>query len=134
MTFSYSIAESSDRDRVRGKIGDTVEATYQIDDETIDSILVDYPSVLAASVESLNRIIAKRSRDFDRSSLGLSSSRGSVLSQLRELRDELKDELRSGGGGLFVGGASISANDAQAADTDFKAPDFTVGAGDYPGT
>lgn len=135
MTFSYSISETTDRDQVRGKIGDTDADTYEIDDETIDAIMALYPSVIATSVECVKRMIAKLSRkSFDRSALGLSTSRGAVLGQLRDLLEDLEIELRSSAGGMFVGGVSQSDVDTQEADTDFIQPSFSVGKNDFPGT
>ncbi len=132
MTFSYDASEPADRDQVRGKIGDTVEDTRFLEDETIDAILTNYPSVLAASVEALKRIIAVESRKFDRSALGLSASRGSVVQQLRDLLEEIKSEL-GGDAGMFVGGASFSDAEALEGNADFIQPKFKVGAFDNPG-
>lgn len=135
MTWTYSISEASARDQIRGKIGDTRSSSdYDLDDETIDAIYVLYPSVVAASVECVKRIIAKKSRKFDRSAMGMSASQGSVLTQLRDLLTDLQREQMSGAGRIFVGGVSDSANTTQRADTDYVQPSFIVGGDDYPGT
>lgn len=131
MTWSYNISETTDTDRVRGKIGDTNTNLQRLQDETIAAVLVLYPSVVAASVECVKRIIARIATDPDsRSAAGLSSSRGQAVANLEVLLGQLRAEL-AGTAEMFIGGVSDSANEALRADTNFPAPAFTVGGDDY---
>lgn len=133
MTLTYSVAESTNRDRVRGKIGDTDSNRELLDDSTVDAILVVYPSVIAAAIECCKRIIAKLARDVDRSAIGMSASRSQVIQHYRDLIPMLQEELATHGR-MFVGGVSVTENEAQDEDTDFVQPSFKIGMGDNQGT
>lgn len=131
MTFTYSSSETTDRNRVRGKTGDTDTATSRqlLQDETIDAILVLYPTVLAASIECIKRIIARLARDYDRSAVGMSVTRSPAIQTYKDLLIDLEREASSGAQ-MFVGGVSKSNNDILAADTNYVKASFKIGRDD----
>ena len=132
LTWTYSESEATDRDQVRGKIGDTDTNRQLLANETIDAVLVTYATVISASIECCRRIIAKLARDVDRSALGMSASRSQIITHYRDLIVELKAEAAIQGE-VFVGGVSQTDVDAQIEDTDAVQPTFTVGQMDNPG-
>lgn len=126
MTLTYDPAEAADRDRVRGKIGDTDSTRELLDDDTVDAVLVLYPSVIAAALECSKRIIAKVARDVDRNAIGMSASRSQVVQHYKDLIAMLQSELLSEGR-MFVGGSSVASNETQTEDTTAVQPSFSVG-------
>jgi hypothetical protein len=138
VTFTvYSPGEATNRDKVRGKIGDTDENRQLLQDETIEAVLVTYPTIIGASIECCKRIIARLARDVDRSAVGMSASRSQVIQHYKDLIEQLKDEATStlgaeggSGGGIYAGGVSQAAIDTLESDTDFVKPTFRVGLHD----
>jgi hypothetical protein len=126
MTLTYDAAESSDRDRVRGKIGDTDANRELLDDDTVDAVLELYPSVTSAAIECCRRIIAKLARDVDRGAIGTNASRSQAISNYKDLISMLQSELLTHGR-MFVGGESLASNESQSADTGAVQPSFAVG-------
>lgn len=132
MTWTYSESETTDRDRIRGKIGDTNTNRQLLADETIDSVLVDYPTVITAAIECCRRIIAKKAGDVDRSAIGMSSSRSQVVTHYQDLIEQLQQELGTQAE-MYAGGASIADADTFRANTDYPTPPVTIGGMDFTG-
>lgn len=131
MAFTYLAAESSDLHKVRGRIGDTDSADALLDDDTITTILTEYTSVLAAAVECCRRILAKLSRQVDRSGVGLSSERSQVIVHYERVLANLRRESAASSTEMFVGGTTISEKTTLEADSDFRARPFSIGMDDY---
>lgn len=130
MTFSYSVSEATERDQVRGIIGDTADAGHFLEDETITAILAaNGDAVGPSAVECCRRILAKIAKEVDRSHPdGISVSRTQKSQQYRDLLRELEGLYGKGGSiEMFVGGSSKTENEAFETNTDFVQPAFRRG-------
>lgn len=132
MPFSYATSEPTDVDKIRGRIGDTLQANHYLEDETIASILLLYPSVLTAAIECVRRILAKIAKDPDRAGMGITSTRSQIFTHYQDLMKLLVRE-RDTGATMYVGGWSKSENQALREDPDFRQPEFALGQDDNPG-
>ena len=125
MSWTYDPAMASDRDKVRFRLGDTVEAAPLLQDEEIDVLLEgsDVISATIACAESLAMHFASlaQSKTDD---IGQSVNYGDRSARYRALTDR----LRANASRLampFAGGISQASKDANAANTDRVAPAFT---------
>ena len=129
MTWSYSSALSTDRDKIRLKIGDTNTNDQLLADEAIDVALLDTDDVILAAITCVKWILAKIARDVDRSTQGPTSSRSQKTLHYRELLEDLEKEAYASVG-CEVGGVSDSSKTTLESDTDFLQPTFSVGMDD----
>lgn len=129
MTWSYSAALSTDRDKTRLKIGDTNTNDQLLTNEAIDLALSDTDDVVLAAITCVKWILAKLARDIDRSTQGPTSSRSQKTTHYRELLADLEAEAY-GSSGCEVGGVSTSAKDSIESDSDFIRPTFAMGMDD----
>ena len=133
MSFSYSAAQSSTRDKLRGRIGDVTSARHFLDDSTLDAILTIYSDdPVAAAPEACRQIIAKAAKDHDRSGVELTASRSQVVLHYERLLDQLVREAAASGVEMFVGGTMISETTTLESNTDLRARTFKIGMDDYP--
>ena len=131
MTWSFSDSLTSDRDKVRLRIGDTDTNEQLLSNETIDALLTEHSSDIAlCSVASCRAIIAQFSRHLDRSAAGLSSNRSVIVTQYRELLRELLKESRLSTGVKYKGSISDSRKQTIDDDSDFVQPSFKKGQHD----
>lgn len=126
-TFSYDETEPTNRDKVRGRIGDVTETDpkYWLSNESITAILTQTGNVLSAAIECCNRILAIVARRVDRQGAGISTSRAQLTEHYRDLRDRLIVEQAAGG--LITGtagGLSNATADTYESETDFRLPYF----------
>lgn len=131
MTFSYSTSLATNKDKVRFRIGDTDSNRELLSDEEIDAVLTAKPSVLPASMECVEAILAKIARDIDRNAAGISSSRSQAFTHYKDLLIKLGREMLTESE-MFVGGLSKSAKRGFEADSDFVQPSFDIGQFDNP--
>lgn len=125
MRWTYDPAMASDRDKVRFRLGDTVEAAPLLQDEEIDVLLEgsDVISATIACAESLAMHFASlaQSKTDD---IGQSVNYGDRSARYRALADR----LRANASRLalpFAGGISHASKDAITANADRVAPAFT---------
>ena len=131
MTFSYSTSLATDKDKVRFRIGDTDSNRELQSDEEINAVLAAKPSVLPASMECVEAILAKIARDIDRNAAGISSSRSQAFTHYKDLLVKLSREMLTESE-MFVGGLSKAAKRSFEADSDFVRPSFDIGKFDNP--
>ena len=126
MTWSYSNAGNSDRDKVRFLCGDTNTNNQLVSDEDIDTILLEYPDQFMAAAETCDAISAKLSFDTDTNNAGLI-----VAASKRALAfDKLANKLRKKAGRsitITAGGQTVSERDTARADDSKLQPSFEVG-------
>ncbi len=126
MSWTYDPAMASDRDKVRFRLGDTVEAGALLQDEEIDGLLADAGSVTNATIAGADALAMRfaslaQSKTDD---IGQSVNYGDRSARYRALADR----LRANASRLampFAGGISQASKDANAANTDRVAPAFT---------
>ena len=123
MGFTYSLEDlNTPLAQVRRMIGDTVKADVLLDDAEINQVILERPgSVLDQATECVRNILAKISRDVDRSNLGMSATRSQKWEHYDSLLKKLITET-AGGAKPFVGGVSKSDKETLAADDDFTQP------------
>ena len=125
MTFSYDASEATDLDRVRGMVGDTSSTNppAMLANETITAILTRKGDVVEAAIECIDRILALKARNGDRSGPGIQSQRQQAFTNYSELRDYLTEQRNASATGV-AGGLSDAEVTAIEADTDFILPAF----------
>lgn len=134
MTFTFDSSLATERDEVRLKIGDTQSALELLSDETIDALLsANDDDVLATSIAATKAILARLSRDTDRSAIGFSTSRSQAVTQYRDLLADLEKERDQLAGAMYVGGSSTAEIERITGDSDAPAPIFSIGMDDYTG-
>lgn len=123
MGFTYSLEDlNTPLAKVRRMIGDTVKADVLLDDAEINQVILERPGgVLDQATECVRNILAKISRDVDRSNLGMSATRSQKWEHYDALLKKLITEA-SGSAKPFVGGVSKSDKEVLAADDDFTQP------------
>lgn len=125
MTWTYNPAETINRDKVRGIIGDTNIKGQLLTNEVIDAQLVIFPTVRSASIECLRRILSQTAGNTDRNAVGISSQR----SQAWDFRARLLEKLESEANlelAPYAGGISQVDKDKITADTDYVPNQFAV--------
>lgn len=126
MTWSYNENLSTDRDKVRFRIGDTDTDDQLLSNETIDALLVIRNDVVLASIDSVQAILAKFAREIDRQALGLGGPRSQKTTHYENLLKILRAEADKGATGVFYGGATIAEKDDALADTTKPRPPFRL--------
>tara|TARA_R100000808_G_scaffold14529_1_gene34235 strand:- start:7528 stop:7959 length:432 start_codon:yes stop_codon:yes gene_type:complete len=131
MSFAYSTSLTTTKDKVRFRIGDTDSNRPLLSDEEINAVIASKPSVLPASIECVEAILAKIARDVDRNAAGITSSRSQAYNHYLELRNKLAREMLTESE-MFVGGLSKAAKQSFEDDSDFVQPSFKIGQFDNP--
>lgn len=130
MTWTYSAATRSDRNRVREDIGDTDTNDQQLADEIIDEKLTDLGSVSSASIACIKLLMAKYVRLVSQTTGPISVQHSNRLAAFKELLAMLKADGQFAGG--FCGGLSKADKATREADSDTVQPSFTRGMFDNP--
>lgn len=138
MTWSYSTAETSDKDKVRGKIGDIQEDRPILSDEALLALIGEYPvgavDLTSVAIKAVRRIIASRARSVDRSGAGINTSRGQEFDHWVKLLEILMaDRSESSETTNFVGGIYQSQDLANDSESGLKRPAFSIGYDDFAG-
>ena len=118
MSWSYSDSLSTDRDRLRFRIGDVDTNDQLLSNETLDALLTARPDPTLAAIDAIEGILAKFARELDRGSLGLGGSRSQKTQFYRDLLKELRAEAARGDTGAFFGGGSVSGKETIREDED----------------
>jgi len=118
MSWSYSDSLSTDRDRLRFRIGDVDTNDQLLSNETLDALLTTRPDPTLAAIDAIEGILAKFAREIDRGSLGLGGSRSQKTQFYRDLLKELRAEAARGDTGAFFGGSSVSGKETIQEDED----------------
>ena len=126
MTWSYNENLSTDRDKVRFRIGDTDTDDQLLSNETIDALLVIRNDVVLASIDSVQAILAKFAIEIDRQALGLGGPRSQKTTHYENLLKILRAEADKGATGVFYGGATIAEKEDALADTTKPRPPFRL--------
>ena len=131
MAFTFDPALSTDRDKVRFKIGDVDSGAPLLQDETVDALLVINAGVLETSIAAVKAILAKLSRDADKTALGITSNLSQKSAQYRAVLRDLEAEAEDCPT-IYFGGASRSETLDLESDPDFVRPAFTTDQHDNP--
>jgi hypothetical protein len=126
MSWSYSDNLSTDRDKLRFRIGDVDSTDPLLTNELLDSLLATRGDPTLAAINAVEGILAKFAREVDRSALGLGGARSQKSQFYRELLKELRAEAARGSTGVFFGGASIAAKEALLSDSDKPVTPFRI--------
>ena len=118
MSWSYSDSLSTDRDRLRFRIGYVDTNDQLLSNETLDALLTTRPDPTLAAIDAIEGILAKFAREIDRGSLGLGGSRSQKTQFYRDLLKELRAEAARGDTGAFFGGGSVSGKETIQEDED----------------
>jgi hypothetical protein len=131
VSFSFNIALTTDRDRVRFILGDTEATDVLLDDETIDANLTTEGSLRTAAIACCRGILAKLAREVSTAVPPLTVQ----LQQRFEHYQMLLHDLRSRQlVAPYAGGLTVTDKQLREQDTDRVPPDFTRGQFDYPPT
>ena len=126
MSWTYDPTMASDRDKVRFRLGDTVEAGALLQDEEIDVLLADAGSVTNATIAGADAL-AMRFASLAQSmtdDIGQSVNYGDRAARYRDLANRLR-ATASRLALPFAGGISHASKDAITANADRVAPAFT---------
>lgn len=126
MSWSYDDSLSSDRDKLRFRIGDTNTNDQLLSNELLDALLTTRDSPTLAAVNAVEGILAKFGRDIDRNALGLGGQRSQQTQFYRELLKELRAEAARGNTSAFYGGGSVSGKAAIQDDSDVPLTPFRL--------
>ncbi len=127
MSFTYTGALDTDLEKVRFYIGDTDSENPLFTDEEILAVLVDYPSVVSASIQCVEALIAKYSRYASEKvgeiSVNYDKLVGNYLKLLATLR---RKAITQASGAAYSGGISKADKELTTSNTDNVEPAFTV--------
>ena len=126
MAWSYSDSLSTDRDRLRFRIGDVDSTDPLLTNELLDALLTSRGDPTLAAIDAVEGILAKFAREVDRSALGLGGARSQKTQFYRELLKELRAEAARGSTGVFFGGGSIAEKEALLSDSDKPVTPFRI--------
>lgn len=136
MAWNYSGDPSaSDLDQVRFLVGDTDSTDELLQDEEINWLLTEYPTVYVAAAEAAKAIASKFARLADTNIEGAVSVKYSQRQkQFLQLAVRLEEKADSGGGiaAPFVSGVSQGEMEAVRQDEDRVPSRFYRGKFDYP--
>jgi hypothetical protein len=130
MAASFDPTLSTDRDKVRSRLGDTDPADALLTDEEIDAYLTIEGTLRLATIACCKAILAKLARVVDMVTPAVEVS----LSQRRDGYMVLLTELRAGAAmvPMFAGGTNLNDKALRNADTARTQPSFTRDGFDYP--
>lgn len=129
-TWDSSLLATSALQQLRLKVGDTNTSDQLLDDAILNYNLSLYgDNVDRAAVKTIRDIIAKLSRDIDRSDLGMSATRSQKIQHYKDLLKEIQSDMLITCEGFF-GGTSKSQQDTIDADDDYKGYAFNFGQDD----
>ena len=121
MTFTYSTALSTSRDKVRFLIDDTDPQNQQFSDEEIAGLLTIYGTANLAAAAAADRLASRFAMRPDISIDGASFGYADKAQAMRDLAASLRQPGAAGAGGLgmpFAGGVSLAEIESAETDTD----------------
>ena len=142
--FNYSHAPdpSDPVSMVRFLVGDVDSSNPILTDSEILAITTLQPVITYAAAAAADTIAARYAIQVDTAIGRTRISLSDRFDHFKQLADRLREtagDLPGGDGtgiptvSMFVGGISVSANEAMADDTDRVQPSFTIGMDDNPG-
>tara|TARA_R110000824_G_C15230416_1_gene678493 strand:+ start:127 stop:573 length:447 start_codon:yes stop_codon:yes gene_type:complete len=135
MAWSYSDSLSTDRDKIRLKIGDTDTNDQILPNETIDALLTEHSDdVMLTTISCVRAIIAKYSRKLSRSAVGMSADMTVFVTNYQQLLAELIKQNRGNSGVRYASAFSTSRKETIESDSNYTKPFAAVGRDDYPGS
>jgi hypothetical protein len=130
MTWTYNIAGTIERDRIRRLTGDTIStapADERLEDEEIADFLATEGSYRAAAVVAARALAAKILRKATQKSVGtLTLVYQQRHAALMDVAASLERDIARGAR-PYAGGISVSDHDSAASNTDRVPPAFAVG-------
>ena len=126
MSWTYSDALTTDRDKLRFRIGDVDTNDQLLSNETLDALLDTRASPILAAIDAVEGILAKFAREIDRSALGLGGPRSQKTQFYRDLLKELRAEAARGDTSIFFGGGSVSEKESNLDDSDAPVTPFRI--------
>ncbi|MDX2466307.1 MAG: hypothetical protein QNL12_03265 [Acidimicrobiia bacterium] len=140
MTFTYTgrpgTSDAAERrDSVRFLVGDTVEATKELEDEEI-AFLLDQEgnNVWGAALRSTTQLQAKYAALASYSVGDLSIQYGTQVDSWAKVAGTIKARRDLDVAQVYAGGISLSDKATVASDTDWNRPDASLGMHDNDGT
>ena len=135
MSWSFNESLTTNRDKVRLKIGDTDTNDQILSNETIDALLTEHNSdVLLTTISCVRAIIAKFSRNLNRGAIGLTADMSLFVAHYQELLSDLIKQNRGNSGVRYVSAFSDSRRETIESDDDFIRPFAAIGRDDHPGS
>lgn len=135
MSWSFDESLSTNRDKVRLKLGDTDTTSQLLSNETISALLTEHnDDVDMTTISCCRAIIAKFNRTIDRSGAGMNANRSIIVENYRQLLSELIKMNRGNSGAVYSGSFSRSRKETIEDDSDFILPTARESEFDYPGT
>lgn len=137
-TWTYSGSPGTDlKDRVRFLVGDTDITNQLISDEEILWALSDRANNYYGAAATCCRVLGSRANDANKVTVGDVTEEGASGGANKSWADlaDIYDRQAVAVGSCpapFLGGASITRKDSNAADTDRTRPRFTFGQFDNP--
>lgn len=131
MAHTYNV--TTDRGRVRLRIGDTVDRTganQSLTDAEIDAALELSSDLDVAALTAARWLLARLRTQVSQNAKGVSSSARERVSNLQELIVELKEVVATSEVDVYCEGISKADNAVHDADTDFTGATFSVGMDD----
>ena len=135
MAWSFDESLSTNRDKVRLKIGDTNTNDQILANETIDALLTEHSSdVMLTTISCVRAIIAKFSRELSRGAIGMSADMTVFVAHYQDLLSDLIKQNRGNSGVRYKSAFSDSRKETIESDDDYIQPFAAVGRDDYPGS
>ena len=135
MAWSYSDSLTTDRDKIRLRIGDTDTNDQILPNETIDALLTEHSSdVMLATISCVRAIIAKYARNMTRGAIGMTADMSIFVTHYQELLSDLIKQNRGNSGVRYKSAFNQSRKDTIESDADYIRPFASVGMTDYPGS
>lgn len=126
MTWTYDDTLSTDRDKVRLRVGDIDTKDQLITDEAIAYILGLYGSDIPRTAYECAKIILagpKMARAVDRNGTGFSATRSQRFQHLKDIVDQWEAQSRLAAGMTWCG-SSISAEESLESSSDYVGAAF----------
>jgi hypothetical protein len=134
MTWSYDDAEASDKDKVRGLIGDVDTTDQLFSDAKITATLTAAGSVIGAAIQCAEGLAAKYARQVTHAVGAASINASDIAKQFESLAVRLRKNLALSASALpYAGGLSVVDKEAKEAESDRLPPYFTRTSFDNPG-
>lgn len=131
-TWSYDENEATDKDKVRGLIGDDDTNDQLLSDEKIGALLVSQGSVLAAAIACAEALAARFARKVNKSIGAASLSSSDLASHYETLAKRLRRNLASSAV-PYLGGQSRRDKGGYEGNSDRVRPYFTRETFTLPG-
>jgi hypothetical protein len=134
MTFTYTGTLTTNLEKVRLEIGDTIQQDYSLTDAEIVLALTDNTYVLPAAVRAMEWYMARLMGYIAQNAGGVSASYNQKYEQCERQYERLQKRASKGGMYIYAGGIESDRIDSAETDSDFPQPAFRVGMDDFEST